>query len=108
MESDLFPTTWGTFSTVLLPIHQLPPGSQLATKDMAEAYHTNLLHHSQWPSTVVCLEGDSFTIDTALCFGVEPSAGMYGTVWNAAADILQFQGIRPIFSWVDDHLFFCI
>lgn len=108
MESDLFPTTWGTFSTVLLPIHQLPPGSQLATKDMAEAYHTNLLHHSQWPSTVVCLEGDSFTIDTALCFGVEPSTGMYGTVWNAAADILQFQGIRPIFSWVDDHLFFCI
>ena len=30
---------------------------------------------------------------------------MYGTVQNAASDILCFQGIGPISSWVDDHLF---
>ena len=28
-----------------------------------------------------------------------------GTVRNAASNILHFQGIRPISSWVDDHLF---
>ena len=100
--------TWGTFSTVSLLIHRLPLGLQLATRDVTEAYHTIPFHHSQWPSTVVHLGDDSFAIDTALCFGVGPSAGMYGTVQNAAVDILQFEGIRPISSWVDDHLFFHI
>ena len=33
---------------------------------------------------------------------------MYGAVRNAASDILRFQGIGPISSWVDDHLFFWI
>ena len=100
--------TWGTFSTVSLLIHRLPLGSQLATRDVTEAYRTIPLRHSQWPSTVVRLGDDSFAIDTALCFGAGPSAGMYGTVWNAAVDILQFEGIGPISSWVDDHLFFRI
>ena len=105
VDSDLFATTWGTFLVISLLIHHLPPGSQLATRDVAEAYHTIPLHHSQWPSTVIHLNNDAFTIDTALCFGSGPSAGMYGTVQNAASDILRFQGIRPISSWVDDHLF---
>ena len=100
--------TWGTFSTVSLLIHRLPPGSQLATIDVAEVYHTIPLHHSQWPSTVVRLGNNAFAIDTALCFGAGPSAGVYRTVQNAAVDILQSQGIGPISSWVDDHLFFHI
>ena len=108
VELDLFPTTWGTFSTVSLLIHRLPLGLQLATRDVTEAYCTIPLHHSQWPSTVVHLGDNSFAIDTALCFGAGPSAGMYRTVWNAAIDILQFKGIGPISSWVDDHLFFHI
>ena len=73
--------------------------------NVAEAYHTIPLHHSQWPSTVIRLSDNAFAIDTALCFGSGPSAGMYGTVWNLASDILRFQGIGPISSWVDDHLF---
>ena len=105
VDLNMFPTTWGTFSVISLLIHHLPPGSQLATRDITEAYHTILLHHSQWPSTVVHLDNDIFAIDTALCFGSDPSAGMYGTVQNAASDILCFQSMGPISSWVDDHLF---
>ena len=108
VNSDLFPTTWGTFAVVTLLIHRLLPGSQLATRDVAEAYRTIPLHHSQWPSTVVHMGDDAFAIDTALAFGSGPSAGMYGTVRNAASDILRFQGIGPISSWVNDHLFFRI
>ena len=108
VDSDLFPTTWGTFAVVALLIHRLPPGSQLATRDVAEAYRTIPLHHSQWLSTVVRVGDDAFAIDTALAFGSGPSAGTYGAVRNAASDILRFQGIGPISSWVDDHLFFRI
>ena len=105
VDSDLFATTWGTFSVISLLIHRLPPGLQLATRDVTEAYCTIPLHHSQWPSTVIHLNNNAFAIDTALCFGSGPSAGMYGTVQNTASDILHFQGIGPISSWVDDHLF---
>jgi hypothetical protein len=33
-----FPTTWGTFKIVALLIARLPPGSEAATRDIAEAY----------------------------------------------------------------------
>jgi hypothetical protein len=108
IDSDSFPTTWGTFTLVSLLIHRLPPQSQIATRDVAEAYRTIPLHHSQWPATVVRLDEDAFAVDTALCFGSGPSAGTYGEVRNAASDILRFQGIGPLSSWVDDHLFFRI
>jgi hypothetical protein len=72
VDSDSFPTTWGTFSLVLLLIHCLSPGSQLATRDVAEAYCMIPLHHSQWPATVVRLDEFSFAIDTSVCFGVWP------------------------------------
>jgi hypothetical protein len=108
VNSNSFPTTWGTFMLVSLLIHRLPPNSQLATRDVAEAYRTIPLHYSQWPATVVRLGEDSFAIDTAVCFGSGPSAGTYGEVRNAGCDILRFQGIGPISSWVDDHLFFRI
>ena len=105
VDLDSFPTTWGTFSVVSLLIHWLPPGSQLATRDVKEAYCTIPLHYSQWPSTVVHLDNDTFTIDTALCFGSGPSAGMYGIIRDMATDILHSQGIGLISSWVDDHSF---
>jgi len=54
VDSDSFPTTWGTFSLVSLLIHCLPPGSQLATRDVAEAYRKSI--HSGTPpcSLILC------------------------------------------------------
>ena len=104
---DEFPTTWGTFSIISLLIHQLPPYSQVATRDVAEAYRTIPLHHSQWPGTVVRTGEDTFC-DTTTSFGFSPSAGVYGIVADAGADLFRYQGIGPLAKWVDDHIFFCI
>lgn len=58
---------------------------------------------------VVHLENDTFAIDTALCFRSVPFAGIYGTVQDVTSDILHsLEGIGPISSWVNDHLFFRI
>ena len=108
LDSDNFPTTWGTFSIISLIIHQLPPHSQIATRDVAEAYRTIPLHHSQWPGTVVRIGEDAYCLDTAASFGFSPSSGVYGNVADAGADIIRYQGIGPLAKWVDDHVFFRI
>jgi len=45
--TNLLPCTWGKFSTISLLIARLPPGSQAATRDVAEVYCTIPLHESQ-------------------------------------------------------------
>jgi len=89
-------------------ICSLPPDTQGATRDVAEAYRTIPLHHSQWPSLVVRIEEDPplFAVDTALCFGYGPSAGVYGQLRDSGLDIMRAYGIGPVIAWVDDHLFF--
>ena len=108
LNSDDFPTTWGTFSIISLLIHQLPPHSQMATRDVAEAYRTIPLHYSQWPGTVVRTASDSYCVDTVASFGFAPSAGVYGKVADAGADLFRYKGIGPLAKWVDDHAFFRI
>jgi hypothetical protein len=108
LDSDEFPTSWGTFTIISLLIHQLPPHSQIATRDVAEAYRTISLHHSQWPGTVVRTGEDAFCIDTTAAFGFSPSSGVYGKVADAGADIFRFRGVALLIKWVDDHAFFRI
>ena len=105
ISPDEFTATYSTFPIVSLLMSSLPPGSQGAVQDVAEAYHTIPVHLSQWHGLVVRLSDSHFTIDTALCFGFGPSAGIYGNVVSAGADIMRFIGIGPILRWVDDHLF---
>ena len=102
-----FPCSWGTFNTICSLIASLPPGCQGATRDVAEAYRTIPLKPSQWPSLVVKINDSPplFAIDTALCFGYGPSAGVYGELRDAGLDIMRAAGIGPIVAWVDDHLF---
>lgn len=109
IDSSLYPCTWGTFATVCLVIARLPPGSEAAVRDVAEAYRTVPVAPSQWSGLVVRLDGDDrFAIDTANCFGLRSSAGTYGMVADAGADIARALGMGPISKWVDDHLFFRI
>lgn len=70
VNSNDFPCTRGTFNTVCSIIHHLPPGSQAATHNIAEAYRTILLLPSQWPATVVHAATDSFYVDTCTSFGM--------------------------------------
>jgi len=106
VDSDDFPCTWGTFETVCAIIRNLPPGSQAATRDVAEAYRTIPLLLSQWPATVVRTDEDSFYVNTCTSFGMGPSAGAYGHIADAGADLFRAVGIGPLTKWVDDHLFF--
>jgi hypothetical protein len=85
----------GNFSIVYLLISRLPPNSKLATRDVAEAYRTIPLHESQWPSAIVRTDNDQFYVDMCLAFGATPSAGMYGTVADAGAEIIRHRGIGP-------------
>jgi hypothetical protein len=91
-----------------LCIARLPPGSQAAARDEAEAYRTIPLHPSQWNGTVVRIGDDAFNLDSCLSFGLAPSAGIYGACADAANDIMRAEGIGPIIKWVDDRIFFRI
>lgn len=82
---DEFPCTWGTFDTVCAIICHLPPGSQGTTCDMAKAYCMIPLLPSQWPAAVVCVDDNSFFIDTCISFSMGPSAGY---VADTGADLL--------------------
>jgi len=78
-------------------------------QDVAEAYRMVPSHHSQWAGLVVCLPGeDSFAVDTALCFRFGPSAGIYGNIADAGANIFQANRLGPLSKWVDDYIFFHI
>jgi hypothetical protein len=105
IDSNLYPCTWGTASTICLLIWSLPPGSQAAVHDVAEAYHTVPLHPSQWPGLVIRMGDDNFAIDSSFCFGCSASAGTYGEVADAGTNIFRSQGTGPLSKWVDDHLF---
>ncbi|KAL7277684.1 hypothetical protein ACG7TL_008616 [Trametes sanguinea] len=103
-----FPCTWGTFHTFALLCWRLPPGSQGAVRDVAEAYRIIPLHHSQWPGTVVRLEEDQFAVDTCAAFGVGSHAGLYSSLADACTDIMRARGLGPMAKWVDNTVFLCI
>ena len=106
ISADNFPTTWGKFSVIYLLISRLPPGSEVATRDVAEAYRTVPLHRSQWPAAVVRTSHSHGCIDTCVAFGSTPSAGVYGHVSDSGCEILRAHGMGPLDKWVDDHIFF--
>lgn len=105
MLLDDFTTSYSTFPIVALLMSSLPPGSQGAVRDIAEAYCTMPVHPSQWHGLVVRLSDSHFAIDTALCFSFAPSMGIYGNVTSAGVNIMRFVDIGSILCWVDDHLF---
>ena len=109
IDSDDFPCTWGTFSTVALLISCLPPGSQASIRDVADAYRTIPAHHAQWPGLVIRLQADNqFAVNTCNNFGLSSAGGAYGMLADAGADIFRAQGMGPLAKWVDDHVFFRI
>src|ERR1700678_1324034 len=109
IDADLYPCTWGTFATVCFTIFNLPPGSQAAIRDVAEAYRTIPIVADQWPGLVVkLLNEDEFAINICDNFGLTSAGGIYGELGDATLDIFRAQGIGPSSKWVDDHIFFRI
>ena len=109
IDADMFPCTWGTFDTICFTIFNLPPGSQAAIRDVAEAYRTIPVISDQWPGLVVKLLGnDEFAINLCNDFGLTSAGGIYGELGDATLDVYRGQGIGPASRWVDDHIFFRI
>lgn len=107
LNSDEFPCTWGTFRTMCTLIRSLPPGTQAATRDIAEAYRIIPLHENQWPGVVVRVSNDPelFALNTSNSFGCATAGGLFGLFGDALADLLRARGIGPILKWVDDFVF---
>ena len=109
IDADMYPCTWGTFATICFTIFNLPPRSQAAIRDVAEAYRTIPIVADQWPGLVVkLLEEDEFAINTCDNFGLSSAGGIYGGLGDATLDIFRAQEIGPSSKWVDDHIFFRI
>jgi hypothetical protein len=89
-------------------IVRLPPGSEIAVRDVEAAYRSIPLHPSQWAGAVVRVGADEFAVDTCAMFGEAASGGQYSELADAGADIMRARGIGPISHWVDDHIFFRI
>jgi hypothetical protein len=100
-----FPCTWGTFGVTALLIWFLPPGSQIAVRDVAEAFRSIPLHPSQWPAAVIRLDDVLRAIDTCAAFGSTSAPGLYGLIADAGCDLFRWVGIAVVIKWVDDHLF---
>ncbi len=79
----------------------MPPGSQGAICNVSEAYWNIPIHVSQWPETVVQIPSNNFVVDLYCAFGVSSACGVFGSVDDAAADILRASGIGPLSKWVD-------
>jgi len=106
LDSDAFPCTWGTFSTICTLINNLPPGSQGACRDIAEAYRIIPLAPDQWPGMVVRLsKPDEYGINKCNSFGSATAGGLFGLFADALADIFRAEGIGPTCKWVDDQTF---
>ncbi|PAV14793.1 reverse transcriptase ribonuclease H [Pyrrhoderma noxium] len=101
-----YPCTFGTFLNVCFIINKLPPDSKACTRDVADAYRTIPLHHSQWARLVIKLQDDVFALNTQNSFGLASTGGVWGHVADMFADIFRSQGLGPITKWVDDFLFF--
>jgi hypothetical protein len=83
IDTDLFPC-----ATVCFIIHNLPPGSQAAIRDVAEAYRTIPITPCQWPGLVIKLrDEDTFAINTCNNFG---------------------QPVESMVNWVTRHLTFFV
>ena len=106
LDSDDFPCTWGTFFTICTLVDNLPPGSQGACRDVAEAYRIIPLAKDQWPGLAVRLsKPDEFAINKCNSFGCATAGGLYGLFADALADIFRAEGIGPTSKWVDDQIF---
>lgn len=106
LDVSAHPCSWGTFYSFCVLVASLPEGSEMAIRDVRDAFRSVPLHPDQWPGHVVRVAGeDQFVVDTAVSFGGAPAPGLYGHVADAALDILRAKGIGPSSKWVDDHAF---
>ena len=106
IDASLDPCTWGTFATICYTIHNLPPGSQASIWDVAEAYCTIPIVHSQWLGLVVKLrEDNSFAINTCNNFGLTSASGIFGFEYIVSSFCYVFLSLLYFHSTFSQSLF---
>jgi len=106
VDSDDFPTEWGTFDTTSRLLLSLPVGCRAATFDISSAYRITPVRPDQQWALVVHWDG-KFYVDRALPFGLASSAGVFGSVADMLVALYNHSHkFGPMVKWVDD--FFAI
>jgi hypothetical protein len=111
INSDDFPTMWGTFDSMADLILSLPNGCVAATFDISAAYRITPVNPSQLEQNSLCIFWDGMVyVNRALMFGLTSSAGVFGSVetlyfvanWLVIANLgLQPCPSRIICLWED-------
>lgn len=101
INSDDFPTEWGTFTATAALILSLPPGCTAATFDISAAYRITPVAPAQQNHCCVFWKGKVY-VDRAVCFGCRSSAGVFGAVADMLVAIYRASGYGPLTKWVDD------
>jgi hypothetical protein len=101
INSDDFPTGWGTFDATSNLVLSLPAGSLAATFDISAAYRITPIRPDQQNSLCILWEG-MVRIDRAVMFGMSSSAGVFGSIADMLVDIYTSSGFGPVVKWVDD------
>ncbi len=101
VNSDDFPTEWGTFDSLSSLILDLPSGCKAAAFNISAAYCITPLLLSQQHVLCVFWKGKVY-IDRTVCFELSSSAGVFGAIADMLVDICQASGFGPIQKWVND------
>ncbi|PSR71582.1 hypothetical protein PHLCEN_2v12542, partial [Hermanssonia centrifuga] len=103
INSDDFPTEWGTFSETSQLILSLPAGAMAATFDIAAAYRITPVAPQQQNALCIFWRGKVY-VDRAVAFGLRSSAGVFGALADMLVAIYRASGFGPLTKWVDDFL----
>ena len=103
IDSDKFPTVWGTFDSTAELILSLPPGCSAATFDISAAYRITPVQPHQQNTLCIFWRGLVY-VDRALMFGLSSSAGVFGSIADMLVAIYGCAGFDLIRKWVDDFL----
>ncbi|GBE79380.1 hypothetical protein SCP_0205780 [Sparassis crispa] len=106
IDSDDFPTKWGTAAQVAEIIADAPRGAQAACLDIDSAFRNLPIHPPHKAFLVIQCDAGQFYIDHVLPFGVSSGTGVQGEPMDAIVDILAAHGIGPSRKWVDDLINF--
>lgn len=105
INSDDFPTEWGTFKDTSNLILTLPSGTLAAAFDISAAYRITPIRPAQQSALCLFWRGKVY-VDRAVMFGLSSSAGVFGAIADMLVGIYKASGYGPIRKWVDDFLVF--
>lgn len=103
IDSDQFPTEWGTFNKTVAIVLSLPPGCIAATFNISAAYHLTPIWPNQKNALCIFWKGKVY-VDCAAMFSLSSSTGVFGTVADMLAAIYWTAGFGTLMKWVDDFL----